>query len=349
MKKYNMGGKLTNCIKQLYNKSSSAVLVQGTIGEWFRTTVGVRQGCLLSPTLFNIYLEQIMTDALENHHGTVSIGGRVVTNLRFADDIDGLAGGEQELANLVESLDTTSRKYGMEISAEKTKLMSNNDKPITTKVAVNQEELQTVDQFKYLGSIISKEGSKAEVISRAAQTAAAMARLRPIWRDRNISLKSKVRLLRALVISIFLYACEAWTLTAELQRRILAVEMRCYRILLNVTYKDHVTNTEVRNIIKQATGRKHLEDLPSIIKRRKLKWYGHVTRSKCLSKVILQGTVPGKRKRGRQRKKWDDNVKEWSGLPLASAQALAHDREGWRKAVCSATRCPHDHPRSRDR
>ncbi|XP_078679472.1 uncharacterized protein LOC144915103 [Branchiostoma floridae x Branchiostoma belcheri] len=170
MKKYNMGGKLTNCIKQLYNKSSSAVLVQGTIGEWFRTTVGVRQGCLLSPTLFNIYLEQIMTDALENHHGTVSIGGRVVTNLRFADDIDGLAGGEQELANLVESLDTTSRRYGMEISAEKTKLMSNNDKPITTKVAVNQEELQTVDQFKYLGSIISKEGSKAEVISRAAQT-----------------------------------------------------------------------------------------------------------------------------------------------------------------------------------
>ncbi|CAH1251418.1 Hypp9062 [Branchiostoma lanceolatum] len=226
--------------------------------------------------------------------------------------------------------------------------MTNSDKPITTKIVVNQEELQTVDQFKYLGSIISKEGSKAEVTSRAAQTSAAMARLRPIWRDRNISLKSKVRLLRALVISIFLYACESWTLTAELQRRILAVEMRCYRILLNLTYRDHITNTEVRNTIRQAMGTDHLEDLLSIVIKRKLRWYGHVTRSKGLSKVILQGTVKGKRRRGRQRKKWDDNIKEWTGMTLAETQALAHDRVRWRE-VCSAAKCPHDHPRSRDR
>ena len=77
------------------------------IGDWFRTTVGVRQGCLLSPTLFKIFLERIMTDALGNHQGTVSIGGRTITNLRFADDIDGVAGDEQELANLVERLEKT--------------------------------------------------------------------------------------------------------------------------------------------------------------------------------------------------------------------------------------------------
>ena len=74
-------------------------------GDWFRTTVGVRQGCLLSPTLFNIYLERIMTDALEDHEGTVSIGGGTISNLRFADDNDGLAGEEEELANLAEHLD----------------------------------------------------------------------------------------------------------------------------------------------------------------------------------------------------------------------------------------------------
>ena len=75
------------------------------MGGWFRRTVGVRQECLLSPTLFNIFLERIMTDALEGHEGTVSIEGRTITNLRFADDIDGLAGEEEELAKLAERLD----------------------------------------------------------------------------------------------------------------------------------------------------------------------------------------------------------------------------------------------------
>ena len=104
MKKYNISTNLIQVIKNLYNKATSAVLFNGSIGDWFQTTVGVRQGCLLSPTLFNIFLERIMTDALEDHEGTVSIGGRTITNLRFADDIDGLAGEEEELANLVERL-----------------------------------------------------------------------------------------------------------------------------------------------------------------------------------------------------------------------------------------------------
>ena len=99
MKKYNISTNLIQVTKNLYNKTTSAVLFNSSMGDWFRTTVGVRQGCLLSPTLFNIFLERIMTDALEDHEGTVSIGGRTITNLRFADDIDGLAGEEEELAN----------------------------------------------------------------------------------------------------------------------------------------------------------------------------------------------------------------------------------------------------------
>ena len=98
--------------------------------DLLRTTVGVRQGCLLSPILFNIFLERIMTDALEDHESTVSIGGRTITNLRFADGIDSLAGEEEELANLVERLGKASTAYAMEISAEKTKLMTN--KPVAS-------------------------------------------------------------------------------------------------------------------------------------------------------------------------------------------------------------------------
>ena len=149
-----------------------------------------------------------------------SIGGREITNLRFADDIDGLAGEEEELAKLVECLDNASTAYGMEISAEKTKLITNNTSGINTEIKITGQKLETVTSFNYLGSVVTDEGSKPEIRSRIAQATAALTRLKPVWNDRSISLSSKIRLMRSLVTSIFLYACESWTLTAELQRRI---------------------------------------------------------------------------------------------------------------------------------
>ena len=195
-----------------------------------------------------------MTDAVEDHEGTVSIGGRTITNLRFADDIDGLAGAEEELANLVEHLDEASTAYGMEISAEKTKLMTNNTSGINTEIKVNGQKIETVTSFKYLSSVITDEGSKPEILSRIAQTTAALTRLKTVWIDKSISLSSKIRLMHSLVTSIFLYACESWTLTAELQRRIQTTEMRCYRKIPHISYKDQVTNEEVRAKIQQAIG-----------------------------------------------------------------------------------------------
>ena len=137
MKKYNISASLIRVIKNFYDKTTSAVICNSSIGDWFRTAVGVRQGCLLSPTLFNIFLERIATDALEDHESTVSIGDRTITNLRFADDIDGLTGEKEELAKLVERLDKASTIYGMQISAEKTKLMTNNTSCINTEIKVN--------------------------------------------------------------------------------------------------------------------------------------------------------------------------------------------------------------------
>ena len=289
MRKYNISANLDSTIEQLYDKATCAVQMNGSIGEWFRITVGVRQGCLLSPTLFNILPERIMSDALEKHDGKVSTGGRHITNLRFADDINALAEEEQELEALEESLDKTCAKHKMEISAEKTKLITNSANGIRRAIKVKGQKLGTVASFKYLGAVVSNDGSKPEVLPRIAQATAALTKMKRIRRDNNISLESKGKLMRSLVISILLYACESLTLTAELEKRTQAFEMRCYRRLLNISYKDHATNEEVRRKIQAAIGT--YDELMTFVKKRKLRWLGHVSRSSGLSKTILKSQV----------------------------------------------------------
>lgn len=170
MHKFNINKNLIALIEKLYNNATSSVCLDGDIGEWFRTTVGVRQGCLLSPTLFNIFLERIMADALTDHHSTVSIGGRNVSNLRFADDIDGLAGSQEELAELIKRLDESCSAFGMEISAEKTKVMTNTHvKDLNIEFKVKDSVLEVVDKFIYLGATVTDNGSKNEILSRMAK------------------------------------------------------------------------------------------------------------------------------------------------------------------------------------
>ena len=151
--------------------------------------------------------------------------------------------------------------------------------------------------------------------------------------------------MRSLVTSIFLYACESWTLTAELQRRIM--EMRCYRKILRISYKDHVTNEEVRGKIQQAIGSHKY--LLTIVKRRKLQWYGHVSRSPGLAISILQGTVKGGRRQGRQRKRWEDNIREWTDLEFGKSQRALENREEWRKLVAKSSVVPQRPSGLRDR
>ena len=168
-----------------------------------------------------------------------------------------------------------------------------------------------------------------------------------IWNDRSISLSPKIRLMSSLVTSIFLYATESWTLKAELQRGKQAKEMRCYRKILCISCKDHVTNEEVSAKIQQAVERH--EHLLTIVKRRKLQWYGHVSSSSGLVKIILQGTVKGRRRQGRRRKRWEDNIREWTGLEFAMSQRAVENRGKWWKLVAKSAVVPQRPLRLRDR
>ena len=177
----------------------------------------------------HIFLQRIMTDALEGHVGKVCTGGRNINNLRFADDMDTIAEEEYELEALVESLDKTCTRNKMEISAEKTKLMTNGADDIQRESKVKRQKMGTVTSFKYLGAVVSDDGPKPKILSRITQATAALTKLEPIWRDNNISRGSKVKLMRSLFISIFLYAFESWTLTAELDYIEHFVQGPCYQ------------------------------------------------------------------------------------------------------------------------
>ena len=152
-------------------------------------------------------------------------------------------------------------------------------------------------------------------------------------------------LMQMLILSTFLSACESWTISAEIERRIQAVEMKCYRRLLNISYKDHVTNKEVHNRIQNAIG-VH-DDLLIMVKKRKLRWYGHISRSLGMAKTVLQGTMKGARRRGRQ-KKWEDNIKEWTGMEFGDTLRAVKDREGWKCIVTLSSLVPWWPPRLRD-
>ena len=241
------------------------------------------------------------TGAEENQKLNPGGNQQLNPNFRFADDIVVNAEEEEEAGVLTDRLDRTTTRYKMEIGPDKTKVMTNNPIGFQREIKIKGQRLEEVENFKYLGAIISNEGSKPEILSRIAQTTAALSRLKIIWRDKNISLASKVKLMWTLILFTFLYAYENWTLTAEIERRIQALEMRCYRRLLTISYKDHVTNEEVRYRIQNATGTH--DDLLTMVKKRKLRWYGHISRCSGMAKTILQGTVKGARRRGRQKKR----------------------------------------------
>ena len=124
------------------------------------------------------------------------------------------------------------------------------------------------------------------------------------------------------------------------------MEIRCYRKILHISYKDHVTNEEVRAKIQQAI-RAH-KGLLTIVKRRKVQWYGHVSCSSGLAKTTLQGMVKGGRRQGGQRKRWEDNIWEWTGLEFGKSQKAVENWEKWRKLVAKSSVAPQRLLRLRD-
>ena len=167
-----------------------------------------------------------------------------------------------------------------------------------------------------------------------------------MWKS-NISFQTKFQLFKSLVVSILLYGCEIWTLLADDERRIQALETRCLRKLLRISYRKLKTSDYVRSLLRSLVAPQ--EPLLATVRRRKLAWFGHVMRHVTLSKTITRGTVEGGPRRGRQRKSRSDNVKDWTAVTFPHLLSTAANRTACRRtAASSALRSPRRLQKSRE-
>lgn len=313
---------------------------------------GVRQGCILSPTLFNIVLDYIMKrlETVKNLGGTMTPEG--MEDAEYADDTCLLAECLLRVMKLTEALATESAKFGLKINMAKTKVM-----PVTNqfgpwpKVMVHDEDIDVVDNFTYLGSDIQATGgTENETVRRIALAGSVFNRLHEkVFKRHDIKLKTKLRIYNASVVPVLTYGAESWAVTEGIERRLDTCENKWLRRILRIKYEEHVTNKQIR----ERTGQQHISNY---VRKRIMTWAGHVMRMEGsrAAKRIYEWQPAGKRRVGRPRTRWKDGLERGlkkAGLTLygrtrgrerKTLQEIAVNRDEW-KGVVRASTAGHSH------
>ena len=201
---------LTCLLRNLCAGQEATVRTGHGTTDWFQFGKGVRQGCILSPFLFNFYAEDVMQNArLHEAQARIKIAGRNINNLRYADDTTLMAESEEELKSLLMKVKGESEKGGLKLNVQKTKIMASG--PITS-WQINGEIMETVTDFVFLGSKITADGDCSHEIKRRLLLGRkAMTNLDSILKTRDVTLPTKVCLVKAMVFPVVMYECESWT------------------------------------------------------------------------------------------------------------------------------------------
>ena len=208
MKEMGIQDHLTCLLRNLYAGQEATVRTGHGTTDWFQIGKGVLQGCILLPCLFNLYAEYIMRNAgLEETQAGIKIAGRNINNLRYADDTTLMAEIEEELRSLLMKVKEESEKVGLKLNIQKTKIMASG--PITSW----QIDGETVADFIFLGSKITADGDCSHEIKRRLLLGSkVLTNLDSILKSRDITLSTKVRLVKAMVFPVVMYGCESWTI-----------------------------------------------------------------------------------------------------------------------------------------
>ena len=318
---------LVALLRSLYVNQRATIRWNGDHTQEFQISRGARQGCILSPHLFVTYTEKGMRDAEVSKYG-VNVGGKLISNLRYADDTALLANSKDEITQLTNSVNDAGKELNLRLNVKKTKIMVAGAVPEEHNIMIDGENVEQVDRFKYLGSTKTANANCSnDIKSRIAIAKKRMIDLQVIWNDTNLSIQLKMKLVKTLVWSALVYGAESWTLFKADVNRIMAAEMWFWRRMLNINWKQKRTNASV--LLELGTERQLLGKVISL----KMGYFGHTVRGSGspLALDIIEGKVEGKRKPGRQKKKWFDNIKEWTGLNYVQAKRAAQDRQKWRK------------------
>ena len=347
-------------VRALHEGSSGRVLHQGKLSEEFAITSGLKQGCVLAPTLFALYLAAMMYEIPANNPGVdiryrLDSGlfniakfrsgplttTRTITEMQFADDNASPCHSVEDLQQSVDNFGAAYQRFGMTVNISKTKIMAQ-PAPRTVlpefDVTLFGASLEKVDQFTYLGSMLSTKcnsGADVEHRVRSAYTAFGKMRHR-VFNSGDLTRKTKLMVYEAVIISTLLYGCETWTLYRRDLKKLERFHQQKLRSLMNIRWQDRVTNSEV---LTRAGSR----SIESIIMRHRLRWSGHVSRMSEMRlprQILFSELASGGRSSGRPLLRYKDQLKatfKSAEIDPESWEVTASSRPLWRHTIKAGT------------
>ena len=337
MRIYGIGGRVLRGIMSFYNEGRACVRVGQKVSDSFEVKIGLRQGCVMSPWLFNMFMDGVVREVYvrANQAGVrMNVAGvdLVLSQLLFADDTALVAESEDQLQCLVREFGRVCDRRKLKVNVDKSKVMKigEDTEPVVIDIMLNGERMEVVNSFKYLGSCFSNEGGvKEDVSMRVREGMKTFGAMKRVWSERSVSMRVKRELYERIVVPTVMYGSETWGMNVVERNKLDVAEMKCMRSMCGVTRWDRLRNETVRERVGVS------EPMSERVDRKILKWFGHVERmgNERLTKKVYISEVSGVRRIGRPPTRWIDGVKRACAvrnIRLEEAKRDCRDRNAWR-------------------